>query len=59
MFYRTNTRLYTQECKVGCFSLRSKKKGGLTYLSLPLMEKPRDFDPFGQTGFAHLWLQYD
>ncbi len=24
-----------------------------------LMEKPRDFDPFGQTGFAHLWLQYD
>ena len=25
----------------------------------PYMEKPRDFDPFGQTGFAHLWLQYD
>ena len=24
-----------------------------------LLEKPRDFDPFGQTGFAHLWLQYD
>ena len=24
-----------------------------------LVEKPRDFDPFGQTGFAHLWLQYD
>ena len=24
-----------------------------------LMEKPRDFDPFGQAGFAHLWLQYD
>ena len=23
------------------------------------VEKPRDFDPFGQTGFAHLWLQYD
>ena len=23
------------------------------------LEKPRDFDPFGQTGFAHLWLQYD
>ena len=21
------------------------------------VEKPRDFDPFGQTGFAHLWLQ--
>ena len=37
MFYRTNTRLYTQECKVGCFSLRSKKKGGLTYLSLPII----------------------
>ena len=24
-----------------------------------LLEKPRDFDPFGQTGFAHLWLQYN
>ncbi|MEQ3237217.1 hypothetical protein [Bacteroides cellulosilyticus] len=23
------------------------------------VEKPCDFDPFGQTGFAHLWLQYD
>ena len=23
------------------------------------VEKPRDFDPFGQTGFAHLWLQYN
>ena len=23
------------------------------------VEKPRDFDPFGQAGFAHLWLQYD
>ena len=23
------------------------------------LEKPRDFDPFGQTGFAHLWLQYN
>ena len=23
------------------------------------MEKPRDFDPFGQAGFAHFWLQYD
>ena len=27
--------------------------------SLMVLEKPRDFDPFGQTGFAHLWLQYD
>ena len=27
--------------------------------SRPLVEKPRDFDPFGQAGFAHLWLQYD
>ncbi|WP_346713193.1 hypothetical protein [Mediterranea massiliensis] len=26
---------------------------------LGLLEKPRDFDPFGQAGFAHLWLQYD
>ena len=24
-----------------------------------ILEKPRDFDPFGQTGFAHLWLQYN
>lgn len=24
-----------------------------------VMEKPRDFDPFGHAGFAHLWLQYD
>ena len=23
------------------------------------LEKPRDFDPFGQTGFGPLWLQYD
>ena len=23
------------------------------------VEKPRDFDPFGQTEFAPLWLQYD
>ena len=23
------------------------------------VEKPRDFDPFGHAGFAHLWLQYD
>ena len=24
-----------------------------------MVEKPRDFDPFGHAGFAHLWLQYD
>jgi len=24
-----------------------------------ILEKPRDFDPFGHAGFAHLWLQYD
>ena len=24
-----------------------------------VVEKPRDFDPFGQTGFGPLWLQYD
>ena len=29
------------------------------FAHLLLLEKPRDFDPFGQTGFAHLWLQYD
>ena len=28
-------------------------------LILKYMEKPRDFDPFGHAGFAHLWLQYD
>ena len=28
-------------------------------VSQPRLEKPRDFDPFGQAGFAHLWLQYD
>ena len=27
--------------------------------NLVQMEKPRDFDPFGQAGFAPLWLQYD
>ena len=27
--------------------------------NLKPMEKPRDFDPFGHAGFAHLWLQYD
>jgi hypothetical protein len=26
---------------------------------LTYVEKPRDFDPFGHAGFAHLWLQYD
>ena len=33
----------------------------LTYnmLHKPALEKPRDFDPFGHAGFAHLWLQYD
>lgn len=28
-------------------------------ISQALVEKPRDFDPFGHAGFAHLWLQYD
>ena len=30
-----------------------------TFREIYKVEKPRDFDPFGQTGFAHLWLQYD
>ena len=30
-----------------------------TFCNETMLEKPRDFDPFGQTGFAHLWLQYD
>ena len=30
----------------------------VTYI-LNYVEKPRDFDPFGQTGFGPLWLQYD
>ena len=42
--------------------------GGLIYhgnpdrsysVLLEPLEKPRDFDPFGHAGFAHLWLQYD
>ena len=28
-------------------------------VKLSRLEKPRDFDPFGQTGFGPLWLQYD
>ena len=30
-----------------------------TFVPRREMEKPRDFDPFGHAGFAHLWLQYD
>ena len=37
---------------------RRKENLSLYLIEKPL-EKPRDFDPFGQTGFAHLWLQYD
>ena len=45
-------------------AVRSMKSGAEDYipkklLEMSLQEKPRDFDPFGQTGFAHLWLQYD
>ena len=29
------------------------------FLLRKMLEKPRDFDPFGHAGFAHLWLQYD
>ena len=29
------------------------------FLIMRNVEKPRDFDPFGHAGFAHLWLQYD
>ena len=32
---------------------------GITEATNMVMEKPRDFDPFGQTGFGPLWLQYD
>jgi len=35
-------------------------EGGVGVISAAgLVEKPRDFDPFGHAGFAHLWLQYD
>ena len=34
------------------------ERGGLIYTG-ERVEKPRDFDPFGHAGFAHLWLQYD
>ena len=39
-----------------CFRKLAGMANNLNQLAL---EKPRDFDPFGQTGFAHLWLQYD
>lgn len=44
--------------------LRAYKGGGTSsyhprMMLKVLLEKPRDFDPFGQTGFAHLWLQYN
>ena len=45
-----------QEGVIGIIAERKKKKG---YRFYDWVEKPRDFDPFGQTGFAHLWLQYD
>ena len=35
------------------------KKGLLPGSFNSYLEKPRDFDPFGHAGFAHLWLQYD
>ena len=44
------------------FSYKDEKKHSLRLNLLKerlFLEKPRDFDPFGQTGFAHLWLQYD
>ena len=44
------------------FILESRKvylDRNINLTKLSQMEKPRDFDPFGQTGFAHLWLQYD
>ena len=40
---------------MGCFVL-SYQNNQHNY---QIMEKPRDFDPFGHAGFAHLWLQYD
>ena len=35
------------------------KQKVLFSLLILMLEKPRDFDPFGHAGFAHLWLQYD
>jgi len=42
-------------------SLDKEKLLGVTYnfTNPQPLEKPRDFDPFGHAGFAHLWLQYD
>ncbi len=39
--------------------MREDEADSFFTVSATWMEKPRDFDPFGQTGFAHLWLQYD
>ncbi len=41
-------------CRTNIYKIFDKKS-----IDTDLLEKPRDFDPFGQTGFAHLWLQYD
>ena len=47
----TEPNVTTKESLQAIFHTDSK-------LSLQV-EKPRDFDPFGHAGFAHLWLQYD
>ena len=38
---------------------KTSKKILLKFNEFRELEKPRDFDPFGHAGFAHLWLQYD
>ena len=41
-----------------CFSDYARKYYAAMF-NAGQVEKPRDFDPFGQTEFAPLWLQYD
>ena len=44
---------------VGCLHADYEKYTVIDGVRVRRVEKPRNFDPFGQSGFAHLWLQYD
>ena len=53
--------LVKRSCPVNLWNQAKENSKGKDRMSVELnhLEKPRDFDPFGQTGFAHLWLQYN
>ena len=51
-YFRTKKKIDKQQLAINEYTIEKNKKE-------KQVEKPRDFDPFGQTGFAHLWLQYD